>query len=141
MTVLAILGSLIALFLIYGLVEFINKLSEENYGYTFFNVATLGVVSVSYYFIYFGYQMWQDVLKYESGDPLNGIVLMAIGGIILLFFIVHQISETSILVGVPVTIFQLLIYAPLAYLIVLGFLLAMAMMFQSRPVWVINDKD
>ena len=139
MTVLAIIGGLIVLYLLYLLVEFINQHSQKAYNYTFFDIGTLAIVSISYYFLYFGYQLWQDVLKSESGDPLNGIILMVIGGIILVLFIVSQISKTSIFVGVPITIFQLLLYIPISFFIIIDLLILFAAMAESKPVYVIND--
>ena len=139
MTVLAIIGGLIVLYLLYVLVEFINQHSQKVYNYTFFDVGTLAIVSISYYFLYFGYQLWQDVLKSESGDPLNGIILMAIGGIILVLFIVSQISKTSIFVGVPITIFQLLLYIPISFFIIIALFMLFAAIVESKPVYVLND--
>jgi len=113
MTVLAILGILIGLFLIYMLTQKLNDFTMHRFNYELFEIGSAIIVSIGYYCLYFGYGMYQVALA-DGGDILNGIVLLALGGILVGLIVLQNIRQIDIPSGLLLSIVQLIIYVGVA---------------------------
>lgn len=88
MLVLSIIGIILAAFLLYLFIDYVNKYSQEKYSYQFFNWGNYIATAVGYALIYFG-QSWYWKAFLNSGDTLNGLLLVLIG-ILLVVIVIRQ---------------------------------------------------
>ena len=137
MTVLTILGILVLAALLYVLVLFINKFTEQKYEYTFFNITNFALVTIGYTFIYFGNSWYKSALS-TNADLLNGELIMVFGVMFVLSALIYNVKKTSLFAGIGLTLFQYMIYLPLAYLSFLALLVAIGFAAQTKPVYTIN---
>jgi len=138
MFVLSVIGIILGIYLLVEFVGLLNRVAYEKYEYEFFSKISIIIVPIGYYFCYFGYQFYIDATK-SGGDILNGIILMGIGLVLLLFILVANIRNTNFIMGISFSIVQFLIYIPIAYIAFFGFLMMIAILANTKPVWVLNN--
>lgn len=119
---------------LYILVVMINDESLKRYKYEFFSYANLAITAVAYLLLYFGYRWYQSELSVD-GDLLNGALLMLFGLILLMGILYNHIKRSSILFGLVVGVFQLILYIPLSFFSIFGVLLVAAWLFETKPVY------
>ena len=139
MFVLKIIVFLIALFLVYRFIVEVNEYTMKKYSYEFFNWGNYFASAAGYGFIYFGNNWYTDALK-NGGDLLNGELLVLIGFILIVSVVTYNVKMTSILIGLTLSIIQLILY--IGFAIAGFFILIMAIAFfaQIRPVYSINER-
>lgn len=141
MTVLTILGviALVAMVL-WGCLAF-NAHCDRKFSYRFFTQASFAMTVAAMLLLYGGHA-WYASAAAAQGDTLNGILLMALGGIAALGLICYNVKRTSLFYGLGGSALQIGLYAPLLYLGILFLILAVAASFVLlmgvRPVYVIN---
>ena len=109
MTVLTIIGILLAALVLYIAIEKLNSYTDKKFNYLFFDVGTFVPVAISYLLLFFGNKWYQEAIE-KSGDILNGAIVFGIGVIILLVIIYKNFKATNFIVGLFGTVFQLAIY-------------------------------
>ena len=138
MTVLTIIGVLIVLALLALSIQLANEHSTKVYGYEIFNIGNFIVSVLAYLGIYFGNSWYMDALR-EQGDILNGVLLMGIGIIVLLWIIYNNIKKSSLIYGLTMSIVTELLYAAATPLVFFAFIMAIAFYSQAKPVYNMND--
>jgi len=138
MFVLKVLGVILGLYLLYEFIKLLNRVSDKKYNYKFFDEGSAFIVSIGYYFCYFGYSWYEDAVR-VGGDILNGSILMGIGAIILLIMMYINIKSTNLFMGVVFGIFQFLVYIPVAVIAFYLVVVIIAALFQTKPVYVLNN--
>ena len=140
MTVLTIIGVIVAVILTYIAVLKFNEYTYAKYKYEFFAWWSFTLAAVSYISIYFGYEWYKEAVL-KNGDILNGQLLMVFGFIALIIIIAKNISHSGIIIGIFGSAFQLILYAILA---VGGFIIALCLLAfasQTKPVYSINSRN
>ena len=138
MTVLIIMGIVIALLAVILFANYLNEYSERHFSYTLFSYEQFSLVSLPTVALYFGNELYTTTLK-THGDILNGIIVMSIATAVLLFAIYRNLKYTNILFGLFATTIQFAIFMPLSFLALLGLLGALAFFAQTKPVYGINS--
>ena len=138
MTVLTIIGVLIVLALLALSIQLANEHSTKVYGYEIFNIGNFILSVIAYLAIYFGNSWYMEALR-EQGDILNGVLLMGIGIIVLLWIIYNNIKKSSLVYGLTMSIITELLYAAATPLVFFAFIMAIAFFAQTKPVYNIND--
>lgn len=92
MLVLKIIGVLVGLFLLAMFVSGMNDYTQKKYRYEIFNWYNLAAAGVGYGLMLFGRNWYLEALS-NRGDTLNGMILFAIG--VLIIFMVVFGSATS----------------------------------------------
>jgi len=138
MFVLGVIGAILGIYLLVEFVVLLNSLSYKKYGYEFFSRVSMIIVTIGYYFCYFGYQVFLDATK-SDGDILNGILLMGIGFIFLLFMLIANIKNTNFIMGISFSVVQFLVYIPIAYIAFFVIVITIIALMNTKPVWVLNN--
>jgi len=112
----------------------INEETVMRFEYKFFSYENLAITSVAYLLLYFGYRWYQSELSIH-GDVLNGILLILFGIVVLIRLLYYHVKKTSLLFGMLVGIFQLIIYVPISFFSILGVLLVGAWLSDMKPVY------
>jgi len=81
--------------------------------------------------------IYENALK-VNGDILNGLILIGIGILGLLYILVLNIRKTNFFMGLFGTLFQFIIYAALAIVGVIVFLIVSAIFSKTRAVYNLN---
>ena len=138
MTVLAIIGVLVAIVLLVLFVNYANEYSDREFHYEIFNITTFSIIAIGYVFIYFGEGSYNSALMHE-GDLLNGILLMIIGAFLVIVGVFINIINTNLKFGIAMSVVQLILYAPLAVVAVFTLIMMVAALMQTKPVYNLND--
>ena len=138
MTVLAIIGIIVAIVLLARFVEYANAYSEREFNYDIFNITTFSIIAIGYVFLFFGKGSFASALMHQ-GDILNGILLMIIGGFLVMAVISINIINTNLTFGITMSIVQLILYIPLAVAALFGLALLAAFLSDTKPVYNLND--
>lgn len=138
MTVLYILGTLLVIAIILALVEKINAFSESRYKYEFFTWGNLFFTTVAYALIIFGKKWYMANYISQSGDPLNGAILVIIGILMVVGLFLYQIYRTGFIFGFVVGLLQIVLYIPASVVSVFAFLIAAAWLSETKPVINLN---
>ena len=134
MTVLTILGVLIVIIILFAIVSRINDYSERTFDYEFFSWGNLGVTALGYLLLFYGTKWFNEALS-ESGDILNGQLLIGIGFIFILGVLYTHIKHTNFLFGIVVGAFQLILYIPLSVISIFLLLATAAWLSETKPVY------
>lgn len=137
MIVLGILGFIAVALLVYWLVIRINEHSEQKYSYEFFNMVNFVVTSIGYAFLYLGSRWYKSALE-SNGDLLNGLILVAVGTLLLGYVFYMNIKRTTLLFWLFVTLFQLLLYVGLSVVAFLALIMLLAALAETKPVYNLN---
>lgn len=140
MTVLTILGviALVAIVL-WGCLAF-NAHCDRKFSFRFFTRASFALTAAA--MLLYGGHAWYASAAAAQGDILNGIILMALGGIAALGLVRYNVRRTSLLYGLGGSALQIGLYAPLLYVGIFFLIPALAASFilllGVRPVYIIN---
>lgn len=142
MLVLHLLGVAVVVgVIIYSLRWFDRRVSEK-FGHRFFTKNTFVATEVACAFIVGGNMWHSHALHSHSGDPLNGIVLIGVGVVILMGITVNNVLKTNLVFGIGGSCIQLPLLYALAYvslfLLILWLCLTIIAAFDSRQVYVVN---
>lgn len=137
MFVLGVIGVILIILFITFLIALTNNMTQKRYNFVFFNFTNYLISAIGYVLLYVGYKWYFSALA-QHGDILNGMLLFFIGIAFILFVIYYNISHTSLLVGVPLTSIQLVLYAGLALVGIIVLLGAMAFFAEAKPVYRID---
>jgi len=138
MIVLGIIGTVVVLFLIFIVFNFINEYTIRKYSYKFYSIAHFIQIIIGNWIIYFGYDMYVKALK-NSGDTLNGQLLILIGVVVILFILYKNFKYVSFFNALILSILQLLLSIPLSIGTFLILIIAVAFFSGIKPVYVINN--
>ena len=138
MIVLGIIAAIIIIALLYLLIIKIDEYAYKVYHYEFFNMEHFIAVFTANLFIYFGHSWYQKAIA-QSDDILNGTILMGIGTLIVVFVIYKNVKNTSLPLGLSVSIFQIVLYAAGSFLAFFAIIIAVAFFAQTKPVYNINN--
>lgn len=138
MTVLTIIGILLAAFIVYVLVDMFNDYTYKKYKYEFFAVESFIAIAISYALLFFG-NKWYSSALISAGDTLNGIILISLSIIILLVIIYKNFKQTSFFIGLVGTIFQMAVYVVLTIVGIFALFIMLAFLAQTKPVYNLNN--
>lgn len=141
MTVLKIIGVIVALVAMgIGVISF-NEHCDKKFSYRFFTKISFIAAAASIWALMAGHA-WYTSSVDSGGDTLNGIVIMGIGAIILLGLVYFNFRMTNLLYGLGGSALQLGLFIPLAYIgtffVLLGLVLSIFLFAGAKPVYVIN---
>lgn len=139
MLVLSIIAGLIVLVLVAIGMQYLNEYTKKHYRYEMFNLTTFVLYAIGYVLLYGGYRWIEDALQHK-GDWLNGAVLIVIGVVLLIIAVVTIIKHTSLRYGVMLSIVLGVLYAAVTPITIYMLILAVAMLFETRPVYNLNSK-
>lgn len=139
MTVLGIIGGIVLVLFVIWFVKKINLYSYKRFRYTFFNARNVFIVCGSYLLLFFGSEMYKTALE-QSGDTLNGILLICFGMAGLFYTLFYNISRTNLDFGLFMSIIQYIIYIPITVIGVLTVIVLLAFFVNTRPVYHINGR-
>jgi len=137
MIILKLIGLVLLALLIYWLVVEINKYTYKEYDYDFFNMHNFVVTAVGYAFLYFGNRWYMSAFK-ANDDLLNGQILLGIGMSLIIYVIYINIKSTSIILGLFLTLFQLLLYVGLSFIAFFAIIILIAALSETKHVYVLN---
>jgi putative Mn2+ efflux pump MntP len=89
--------------------------------------------------LFFGNRIYQTALE-QSGDTLNGILLICFGVVGLFYTIFYNILRTNLDFGLFMSIIQYIIYIPITVIGVLTVIVLLAFFVNTRPVYHINGR-
>ena len=139
MLVLKIIGVLVGLFLLAMFVSGMNDYTQKKYRYEIFNWYNLAAAGVGYGFMLFGRNWYLEALS-NRGDTLNGMILFAIGVLIIFMVVRNNIKKTSFKFGLLFSVVQLALYIPASFVAFYGLFMVAAFFAQTRPVYNINGR-
>ena len=79
-----------------------------------------------------------DALK-EQGDLLNGVLLIAIGGMLLIVVVFLNIKNTSFVYGLVMSLIMEVFYAAATPVMFFALIMVVAFFADTKPVYNIND--
>ncbi len=138
MLVLKIIAGILILWFLYWSIKTLNEKVIRKFNYDFFDQGNFIIAFISNLFIYFGREWYIEALE-KSGDILNGIILMGIGGVGLLLLVIINIRQTNFLVGLIGSVIQIALFAIGSYFVFFFILIAIAFLSNTRPVYNLND--
>ena len=138
MTVLTVLGILVAIGIAMFIIKDTNESSYRRFKKSFYTMENFISSVFGYGLVYFGDQSLHAAIA-NNGDKLNGQLLMAIGSIFLLSVVIIAIKNTSFLFGILNSILMMTIYLIATPFAILAVILAMAYFSDTKPVYTINN--
>ncbi|HZF69396.1 hypothetical protein [Sulfuricurvum sp.] len=138
MFILTIIGLLITAVAVYLFVGWFNDYSYRKGEYRFFSIEHTFAYVASYFPIFLGCSMIKSDWEH---DPLNGIIIMVLGIIILIFTVINNFKNTNRSLAIKGTIAQLIFYIPICVITVSMFYVALSFFSETKPVYNINNKD
>ena len=138
MLVLKIIGILILIGMAYLFMLNINDYTRQKYQYDFFNVVNFSLIATGYTLGYLGYRWYSTALE-QTGDPLNGQLLMLFGGILVAASFYYNSKRVPMDLTIGLGIAQCVLYLPMAYFVVVAIVIAIGWFAQTKPVYSIND--
>lgn len=140
MFVLKLIGVVLVVFFGYMAIEEMNNHTYKIAKYRFYTMEHTIAYMFAYGLIAFGYLLarsnWQ-------GDWLNGAVIVAIGVVIWIFIIRHNVlnlKDNSSL-AIRGSVMQAIIYIPISMVALLILFAAIAYFSQTKPVYNVNSGD
>lgn len=137
MTVILITALIVFVIVTYQIITKLNEIMEYKFNYKFFTKKNLGIYTLIYIGLYFGYDLFQEAVT-NHGDTLNGIFIMFFSISTFIYILVKNVRNTDSIWGVLLTFTQAMVYLPLSVLaifFVIGIFVAYA---QMRPVYIIK---
>ena len=98
---------------LYFLLHWFNQRCYARFHYHFFTRTSFFISGASLFCVFAGYKWHQDALV-SQGDPLNGIVLAMLGGLIAVGLVVYNFRHTDRIYGFWGSILQLGVFGVLA---------------------------
>ena len=145
MIVLTIIVALVFALIIFVAFARYNQELEEKYGLTLFSFSSYFAIGIPFLMLYFGYTLRLDALKATHGDPLNGLILMGIGAVLLLIYLLNSYvdlaNKSRADDAVLILFLRCIVYIPLSFLGAIALVLAVGFFSQTKPVYDISSKD
>lgn len=136
MFMLTLIGLLLFAGAIYLIIEAFNTYTQKEAKYCFFTIEHTVAMVISYGLLWIGYHIYSS-----SNDPLNGIILMIIGAVVLCFVIRYNFKMTTRPIALKGSVMQLVFYIPITMAIIPIVAMAFAFLSQTKPVYSINSRD
>jgi hypothetical protein len=137
MFILQILGFIVAGIALYGFIEYFNAYTQKAGKYRFFTLEHTAAFGAAYVLMFIGTLMirsnWKD-------DPLNGIIVFAIGAVILILTLRNNFQKSDKKLALQGSIAQLVLYVPITIGGVFVLFMLLAFFAQTKPVFTLNDK-
>ncbi|MCD6433867.1 MAG: hypothetical protein J7L21_07480 [Sulfurimonas sp.] len=137
MTVLFILGLIAVAVALFMMVSWINTYSQRHYNYEFFNIGSFIIIAIGYGLAWYGWTWFNEAVD-AGGDILNGQILVGIGVMLVSGVFLSNIRNTSLAFGFFAGMFQLVLFVPLSVAAAFAFIVAVAWMSETKPVYNIN---
>ena len=138
MLVLKIVIGILLLWALYWVITGLNNKVMQKFKHDFLDSGSFGIAFVSNLCIYFGHMWYIEALE-KSGDVLNGMFIMEVGGIGLLFLVVLNIRKTNFVVGLTGSVIQIALFGIASFFAFFLIFLVGAFFANARPVYNIND--
>jgi len=138
MLVLKIMGFISVLGFLYWVITTLNNKVIKKFNHDFLDSGNFIIAFISNLFIYFGH-MWYVEAITKSGDVLNGILIMGIGGLGLLLLITLNIKMTNFLVGLTGSLIQITLFGIASFFAFFVIFIVIAFFANARPVYNINN--
>lgn len=136
MFMLTLIGLLLFAGAVYLIIEAFNAYTQKEAKYRFFTIEHTVAMVISYGLLWIGYHIYGS-----SNDPLNGIILMIIGVVVLCFVIRNNFKMTTRPIALKGSVMQLVFYIPITMAIIPIVAMAFAFLSQTKPVYSINSRD
>ena len=136
MFMLGLIGMLLFAGAIYYIIEAFNTYTQKESKYRFFTIEHTVAMVISYGLLWIGYGIYNS-----SKDPLNGIILMIIGVLVLCFVMLNNFKSTPRGIALKGSAMQLIFYIPITMAIIPIVAMVIAFFAQTRPVYSINSRD
>lgn len=136
MFMLGLIGMLLFAGVIYYIIEAFNDYTQKEAKYRFFTIEHTVAMVIAYGLLWIGYGIYNS-----SNDPLNGIILMIIGALVLCFVMLNNFKMTSRRIALKGSAMQLVFYIPITMAIIPIAAMAFAFLSQTKPVYSINSRD
>lgn len=137
MFMLTLIGVLLLAGAVYLIIEAFNTYTQKEAKYRFFTIEHTIAMVISYGLLWIGYSIFES----SGNDPLNGIILMIIGGVVLCFVMVNNFKMTPRSIAIKGSAMQLVFYVPIALAIIPIVYMTLAFFSQTKPVYSINARD
>jgi len=138
--VLSIIGIIVVLSLIFLLAAYVGEYGVKHYGYELFTYQQFAFVSIPTVALYFGIKWFLDALK-SDGDILNGLIVIGISILVLLYRVYYNFKHTNFLFGLGATLVQFGIFMPLSFFAFIALIMVVALLAETKPVYNLNSKD
>lgn len=136
MFMLGLIGMLLVGGAIYYIIEVFNAYTQKEAKYRFFTMEHTAAMVIAYGLLWIGYSLTKS-----SNDPLNGIILMIIGAVVLCFVMLNNFKMTPRRIALQGSAMQLVFYIPITMVIIPIVAMAIAFFAQTKPVYSINSRD
>ncbi|WP_443862928.1 hypothetical protein [Fusobacterium ulcerans] len=141
MLVLKVLGVIAIIIGIISVVGILNQKCMEKFQVPLFSKGTAGGIFIAAICLFAGMLWYQEALK-SKGDTLNGIVLLALGGIITIGILISSYRKTDIIFGTLAAVIHIFLLVLMTYIGVPLFIIyiigTLILIFSSKPVYVVN---
>lgn len=137
MLILKIVAGIVCLLLLYSVMVKLNSYTYKKYSYEFFTELSVGMYVVIYCGFYFGWEWYINALT-ENSDTLNGILLIVIALCLLIYMIIKNIKNTSVLFGSLFTLIQMVLMIPISAVALIFLIGLIAFYAQAKPVYNID---
>lgn len=141
MLVLKVLGVIAIIIGIISVVGILNQKCMEKFQVPLFSKGTAGGIFIAAICLFAGMLWYQEALKSKE-DTLNGIVLLALGGIITIGILISSYRKTDIIFGTLAAVIHIFLLVLMTYIGVPLFIIyiigTLILIFSSKPVYVVN---
>jgi hypothetical protein len=145
MLVITIAGCLLAITLVIWALSAFEDFAARRYNHRFFTVGSFFATAAAVGCILGGRYWWQLALQ-QSGDVLNGIVLMALGSVLVLGMIIRNLRRAGCVVGACGSVLQVSVFGTLGSLglvalgvgLLLSFVCVLLLSVGATQVYVVN---
>lgn len=141
MLVLKVLGVIAIIIGIISVVGILNQKCMEKFQVPLFSKGTAEGIFIAAICLFAGMLWYQEALK-SKGDTLNGIVLLALGGIITIGILISSYRKTDIIFGTLAAVIHIFLLVLMTYIGVPLFIIyiigTLILIFSSKPVYVVN---
>ena len=131
-----IFGILVVLFVAKELHD-IDTYVMKRYHQRLFTKEGFVTLLIAYVFFFFGSQWYMTAVE-KSGDILNGTILIAIGVALFIWHIYSNIQNTSIGIGILISVIQVVTYAVGGIFALISLFVAILFLAETKPVYVVN---
>lgn len=111
MFVISVIGVLLGIGLVWFLGVKCNRYTLERFEYAFFTKSNLIIYGIASLLLLVGFKWYEYATADVNRDIWNGIILMALSALIYLSMIIYNIKKTNLLIGLPLTIIQIVIFS------------------------------
>lgn len=134
MLMLSLIALLLSALAMYKFILWFNSYTRTHARYEFFTKDHSLAMVFAYALIFFGYRWLKN-----GNDELNGIIVMGIGIVILVWVMINNFKKAPRLYAIAGSLAQLIFYIPIAIGAVIIAAVVLAWAFETKPVYVINN--